>query len=152
MQPPTQFLFKTFDLEIAGYSIKPEYWHAGVILFLVFSILLTLARYRQLKIKWNLSSFIPTLILGFSLAIILETALILNGKTLMTEILGWENAPKPISTIINTGRSRMAHVLGETHEVSASSNDEGTITEEMLLLYTSMNQNEAEKVKQIICQ
>lgn len=150
MEPPSQYLFKTFDLEIAGYTIKPEYWHAGVIVLLVFMILLAFARYRHQKVKWGLQGFIPTVLLGFVLAIFLEIGLLLSGKTLMTEVLGWENAPKPISAIIDTGRTRMVQVLGET-DMSVLNGDANSVGDEIILLYTSLEQDEADKVKDIIC-
>lgn len=149
MQPPTQYLFKTFDLHVAGRTIKPEYWHAGVILILAFMIVLTLARYRQLKVKWGFQGFIPTLILGFVLAIIFEIGLLLSGKTLVSMIFGWENAPKPISTIIDESRGKMVQVLGESEESSGF--DQVDSTDEILLLYTSLEQDEASSVKEIIC-
>ena len=152
MQPPSQYLFKTFDLQIAGHTIKPEYWHAGVILFLIFAIILTFARYRHLKVKWGLQGFIPTVALGFALAIILEAAFILSGRTLLTEILGWENAPKPISTAIDESRKKMVNVLGVTEEIPDTYAGERSTPDEMILLYTSLDQQEAEKVRSIICE
>ena len=151
MQPPTQYLFKTFDLHVAGHTIKPEYWHAGVIVFLIFALILTFARYRHLKVKWGLQGFIPTLLLGFFLAIVLEAVFILSGRTIFTELIGWENDTKPIATALDEGRKKMVNVLGVTEEIPASYANETSTSEEIILLYTSLEQDEADKVKEVLC-
>lgn len=132
-------------------TIKPEYWHAGVIVFLIFAIVLTFARYRHLKVKWGLQGFIPTVLLGFVMALILEAVLILSGKTILIQLLGWENAPKPISTALDEGRKQMINVLGVSEQNQVLGEENASVTDELILLYTSLEEDEAEKVKSIIC-
>jgi hypothetical protein len=54
---------------------------------------------------------------GFLLAVVLEGFLIIGGKTFFIEILGWRNAPKPISTALDLGRGKLVEVLGDTEEI-----------------------------------
>lgn len=52
----------------------------------------------------------------------IEGFLLMNGHTALTEILGWKNAPKPISTALDEGRGQLINVLGveDTATESAS--------------------------------
>lgn len=151
MQPPTQYLFRTFDLKIGNYTIKPEYWHAVVIVILVFMLVLTFARLRYLKVKWGMQGFLPTLFIGFMLAIILEAGFILAGRTLFTELIGWENPPKPIGPALDAGREKLVNVLGVTEQIPDTYANENSTSEDLILMYTTLDQDEANKVKEIIC-
>jgi len=73
-----------------------------------------MARVRYLYVNWSLGrSAIAMLFWGFLLAIIFEGFLIISGRTILTEILGWDNPPKPISTIIDIGRGRLEKLVCE---------------------------------------
>ena len=95
------YINKTFSFNIGKISIAPTYWQAGAILFLIFLLVLSLARLRHMYVGWSLKGFVPNLLLGFFLALIVEGFLIISGRTLLTSLVGWENAPKPISTAID---------------------------------------------------
>ena len=92
------FLGRTFDVPIGKTVISPSYFYAAAIVFLLFLLVLTLAQVRRHFLNWSLKGGIFGIALGFFLALILEGFLIIGGKTVVTEILGWKNAPKPIKT------------------------------------------------------
>ena len=101
------------EFSVWGLDIEARYWQAIAIVILLFLLIFTLARMRYLYIHWNLGkSSLSFLFYGFLIAIILEGFLIIRGKTLVTELLGWQNAPKPISTALDVGRGKLVDVLG----------------------------------------
>lgn len=103
-----RFIERTFTFNIGKMEIAPTYWQAGAIIFLLFLLLMTFARVRYLYVNWSLGkSAIAMLFWGFLLAIIFEGFMLIAGKTLFTEIFGWQNAPKPISAFIDLGRDRL---------------------------------------------
>lgn len=89
---------------------------------------------------------------GFLLALILESFLIIGGRTLFTEILGWENAPKPILNALDAGRNKLVDVLGVTDEVPTSTAREDPNLDDVVSDFQSLSPDEAEEVRSIICQ
>lgn len=145
LSPVVDFLNKPFGVyNIKGIYIEPRYWMAGAVIFLIFLLLLTLARLRYLYVHWSISK--PSLAMifwGFILAILIEGLLLVFGKTMFTEILGWENAPKPIGTIIDIGRNKFVNVMGAT--------DKKVEYKSVIEDYQSLNAAESEKVREYIC-
>src|SRR4030067_1963214 len=93
---------------IKGIYIEPTYWQAFAIVFLLFLLVLTFARLRHLYVHWSVSKpAVSFIFYGFLLALVVEGFLIISGRTLFTEILGWKNAPKPVSTILDAGRVKL---------------------------------------------
>lgn len=91
------------------------------------------------------------LFIGFVLALILEGFLILGGRTMLTEILGWENAPKPLQNALVAGRERMAEVLGITEEIP-DTYAEGTLDlYDVVTEFQSLNSEDAEEFRSMIC-
>ena len=112
------FLNKTFKpFNIGSLYIQPTYWEAAAIVILLFLLVFTLARLRHLYVHWSFKSAPAMILFGFMLAVIIEGFLILSGKTFLIAILGWKNAPKPISTALDLGRDRLKNVLGAQDEV-----------------------------------
>jgi hypothetical protein len=146
-----EYLNKSLGVyNIKGVGIEPTYWQAGAILFLLFLLVFTLARLRYLYIHWSLGrSSLSMLFWGFILAIIVEGFLIVSGRTLLTTILGWDNAPKPISTALDIGRERLVDVLGASDEVSEE-DLEMSVTE-ILLNYQTLQEDEAEIIRSFVC-
>ena len=100
------FISKTFNFKLGNLDIAPTYWQAIAIVFLLFLLVFTLARVRYLYIHWSLGkNSIAFLFWGFILALILEGFLIIGGKTVLTEVLGWQDVPKPINTALDLGRN-----------------------------------------------
>ena len=65
------------------------------------------------------------------------------GKTALTGVLGWKDAPKPISIVLDAGRAKLTKVLG----VSTQSND----SKDVLKQVQSLNPQELKKLKNILC-
>ena len=145
-------LNKTFNFKVGQVNIAPTYWQAAVIVFLLFLLVLTLARMRYLFVHWSLGkSAIAMLFWGFLLALIVEGFMLIGGKTLLTELIGWKNPPKPISIALDSGRTKLINVLGEDDEVEFSTLPASTyssVVENFQLLSSS----EKEKARSFICE
>ncbi|MGB6839265.1 MAG: hypothetical protein WBE27_03295 [Microgenomates group bacterium] len=92
------------------------------------------------------------LFIGFLLALILEGFLILGGRTMLTEILGWENAPKPIKNALETGRARLVEVLGVTEEIPESYAEEQLDLYDIVTDFQRLAPDDAEKFRSMICE
>ena len=125
---------------------------AGVIVLLIFLLLFTIARVRWLYVNWNLGkSAYSMLFWGFLLALILEGFLWIGGKSFLTVVLGWKNAPKPISTALDVGRGRLVDVLGETEEIPESLANESPTYQSIISDYENLSSEDKEAVKSFIC-
>ena len=141
MEKTLSLISRTFTLNLGKFQIEPTIWQAVTIVFLIFLLLLTLARVRYLYVNWSLGqSAIAMLFWGFLLAIIFEGFLLISGRTLLTEVLGWQNAPKPVSTLLEVGRGRLVNVLGKSTTWQAVVED-----------YRSLNIEDANEAVNIIC-
>lgn len=138
-------LNKSFGIyDIKGLEVEPTYWQAGAMVILIFLLVFTLARVRYLYVHWSLGkSAIAMAFWGFLLAIIMEGLLILSGRTLFTEVLGWKDAPKPISTLLTISRNKLVDVLGVTEEIPTYQSVMGD--------YESLSLDEMEDVRSNIC-
>lgn len=130
---------KSFSLP-GGMAFEPTYLQAGLIVFLIFLLILMLGQLRHRMVNWQLKGLFPGLFLGFGLAIILEGFLIISGHTVVTGLLGWENAPKPISNALDAGKMKLVDVLG----VSDVAIDTSKSVE-------NMSYEEIEDLKLLIC-
>lgn len=84
---------------------------AVAVIVLVFLLILTLAQVRRHFVNWSLRGGVFGIFFGFLLALILEGFLLIGGRTVITELLGWRNAPKPISIALDAGRGKLIQVL-----------------------------------------
>jgi hypothetical protein len=131
--------------DVRGLEVEPTYWQAGIILVLVFLLVFTIARMRYLYVHWSMGrSAWAMLFWGFILALIVEGFLIFSGRTLFTEVLGWESAPKPISTLLTISRSKLVDVLGVSEQIPSYE----TVVED----YKELPENEMNEVQSIICE
>ena len=89
---------------------------------------------------------------GFLLALILEGFLIVGGRTLLTEVVGWKNAPKPILSALDAGRNKLVDVLGVTDQIPISTAREDPTLYDVISDFQSLSPDEAEKVRSMICQ
>lgn len=155
--PPViqNILFKLFESHSfslpGGLSISPNLIQALVIVVLLFLLIYTMGHVRHTYLDWSIKGILPGLSLGFILAIILEGLLLVGGKTILTETLGWKNAPKPISNVLDAGRNGLTSVLGVSSTVpSSEAKDKPTvsiITNEI----NSLDKQELDKLTQVIC-
>jgi len=100
---------------------------------------------------WSVKGGIFGIFFGFLLALILEGFLLIGGKTFLTEILGWKNAPKPIANALETGRGKLVKVLGVSQEIPESQAKLYS-KEEVITAFQSLPPKDASKVKALICQ
>ena len=106
-------LFKTFNLNLGKFSLPVSYIQAGVIVILIFIFVLTMAHYRRHYIDWSLKGGVAGVLFGFVFALILEGFLLVGGKTVLIQVLGWKNAPKPISIVLDAGRNNLKGLVCE---------------------------------------
>lgn len=139
------------EFQAFGLLFEPNYLQAGLIVFLLFVLLMTLARLRRMYVNWSLKGAWAMIGLGFFLALILEGFLLIGGRTMFTELLGWKDAPKPISTALEVGRGKLVDVLGVTEQVPSSFADSGVSSEQVVQAFQSLPPNDADTVKTIIC-
>ena len=146
------FLRKTFSFNIGSWNIRPEYWQAITIVVLLFLIIWTIARWRHLYVKWNMQGFLPSVAFGFILTLLVEGFFLIGGRTMLTELLGWENAPKPISTALDEGRARLVEVLGESAEIPSAEAGEKPTKESILNDISLLEQTEKEELLSTMCE
>ena len=100
---------------------------------------------------WSFKGAFFGIFLGFLLALILEGFLIVSGKTVVTEILGWKNAPKPILNVLNLGRDKLINVLGIQTQIPNLSAKTLISHQEVLKGFQSLNPDELQKIRKVIC-
>lgn len=142
----------SLSYKIGSLEFAPSYLQAGAIIFLSFLLILTLARLRHIYIHWSLGKTSMSMIFwGFLLAVVVEGFLLIGGRTLFTEILGWKSAPKPISNLLDIGRKKVVSVLGVTDEIPTSSAEMKPSLEELTNQYKSLTKDEARRFRENIC-
>src|SRR3990170_441590 len=110
MQQTLVFLQKSFKLNLGSFSLPVSYFQAAAVIFLLFLLVLMLAQVRRHYVNWSLKGAVFGVFFGFLLALILEGFLIIGGRTAVTEVLGWKNAPKPITHALDAGRAKLVKV------------------------------------------
>ena len=131
---------------------SPSYVQAAAMVLLIFLLILSLARLRRMYVNWSMKGAVSMVALGFALAVIVEGFLIIGGRTMFTELIGWENTPKPISNMLNAGRERLVTVLGVSSEVPESKAKEKVDSQQVIETYEALPKDEAEEVYQFLCQ
>ena len=111
--------FKTFNFKLGGFTLSPNYLQALLILLLIFLLIFTMARMHHLFIKWSFKGAVMGILIGFILALVVEGFFLVSGSTVLTTVLGWKNAPKPIAEILDDSRTKLQ---GEICEPSPSAN------------------------------
>lgn len=137
----------TFNLP-NGFVFQPTYIQAGLIVFLIFLLILTLGSLRHRMAHWEFRGLFPGIAFGFVLALILEGIMIVGGGTLITKTLGWKNAPKPISVVLDQGKEKLSDVLGTKSE----STQEELSPQQVLQGLKDMSPSEYDSVKRLICE
>lgn len=137
---------------VGGIDLEFTLWMVIVLVILAFMLFFTIARVRYLYVHWNLSkTSISFLFYGFLFALILEGVFIISGRTMFTEILGWKNAPKPISALLDTSRKKLVDVLGITEEIPSSYAQEPPTYQSVVGDYENLSIEDRETVKSFIC-
>jgi len=148
---PVQILSQRLNFKIGSFSISPSYIQAGAIVFLLFILVLSLANLRRHFLKWSVKGSIFGIFMGFILALILEGFLIIGGRTVLTEIIGWKDAPKPLVNLLDVGRNKLVGVLGISAPIPESFANKEKNSLDILDEFRKLNISEAEKVRSAIC-
>jgi len=146
-----QILSQRLNFNIGKFSISPSYIQAGAIVFLLFLLILSMANLRRHFLNWSVKGSIFGIFMGFILALILEGFLIIGGRTALTEIVGWKDAPKPLVNLLDAGREKLVEVLGVTAPIPESFATKEKNSLDILNEFRKLNVSEAEKVKSAIC-
>ncbi|MCX6705212.1 MAG: hypothetical protein NT162_02645 [Candidatus Woesebacteria bacterium] len=149
-------LFKVFagkfDINIGKFSLPVSFAQAALVIFLIFLLVLVLAQFRRHFVNWSVKGALFGIFFGFLLALILEGFLIVGGRTVITGVLGWKNAPAPISIALDAGRNKLIQVLGIKDAVPSSLAKEKTTVTGVVEILQSLNPADIKKVKTIFCQ
>lgn len=129
-----------------------SYLQAGAIIFLIFLLILSLAQFRRHYVDMSFKGAVFGIFLGFLLALFLEGFLIIGGRTAITEVLGWKNAPKPLSVALDAGREKLIHVLGIADKIPSSNAQEVTSVDNAVSVLQSLNPADVKKVRALFCQ
>lgn len=124
-----------------GIVFSPNLLHAGFIVLGVFLALIIFARMRKRESDMTTKAVLPAIAFGFVLAIILEAVLLVGGRTIFTELLGWKNAPKPLSNALDASRAKLVEVMGVTDPVPDSLAETPHSAEEMVVFYDSLDES-----------
>jgi len=135
-------VFETVSIDLPGGLVfQPSYLQAGVIVLLLFLLVLTLGSLRHRMNHWTIKGVFPGIAFGFLLAIILEGFLLVGGKTFLIGMLGWKEAPGPVTSVLDVGREKLVNVLGT----------EAQSAEELVSAYEKLSDSEAESVRLFVC-
>lgn len=152
MQGVTDFLSKNLNFYTSNFSLSPGTWKAALVILLLFVLVLTLAKMRRHFIDWSFKGALFGIFFGFLLALTLEGFLIIGGKTAITEILGWKNAPKPLQVAVDSGRSKLVDVLGITDQIPQSFAAGDPNVDDAVKVLQSLDPTEIKKIRSLICQ
>jgi hypothetical protein len=134
-----------------GLIFAPSYLQAIAMVFLIFLLVLTLGQLRRKMVDWHFKGLIPGVAFGFLIALFLEGIMIVGGKTILTEIVGWKNAPKPIVAVLDAGRNKMVSVLGITDEIPQSLANEPVSPDSVFSQFKSLSPEDQSSLKAIMC-
>ena len=118
---------------------------------LIFILIVTMAAFRRHYVDWSLKGGVFGIFFGFLLALILEGFLLIGGKTALTEVLGWKNAPAPLARVLDAGRSQLIQVLGIETQIPVSYAKDTVLVQDAVKTIQSLNPADLKTVKNILC-
>lgn len=145
--------YKSFSLNVGNTIIEPTYWQAVAIVLLLFLLVFTIARMRYLYLHWSIGGKSPMsfFVWGFLLALIIEGIFVIFGKTIITEFLAIDNAPKPISTVIEGSREKIIDVLGVQDEIPTAVAKSAPTYQTVVKDYKELSEDEKGKARAFMC-
>jgi hypothetical protein len=152
MKVPQGFWSNGFDLSLGKLSLPVTYLEAGAVIFLLFLLVLAMAQFRRHYVDWSLKGGVVGVFFGFLFALILEGFLVIGGRTAITEVMGWKNAPKPIQVALDSGRGKLIEVLGVQDQIPSSMAKENASVQSAVETLQSLNPADMKKVKNLLCQ
>ncbi len=144
-----EYFSKTIDVDLLGKNIPVPYVQVSLLVFLIFLLILTMAQYRRHTVDYSFKGAGFGILFGFMLALTLEGFLLVKGSTAITSLLGWKNAPKPISVMLDSGRTKLEQVLGM--QDSAQAVVKSSIPQEAIKVFQGLTPQDREKIKSLIC-
>lgn len=147
-----QTLFGNIGGFFTNLYVSKNYLQAGIVVVLIFLLVLSSAQLRRHYVHGSLKGVVVGLFFGFLLTLFLEGFLLIAGRTALTEILGWKNAPKPIMTALDLGHEKLVNVLGVTSEIPSSFAKNDPTIDSAISTLQSLNPDEIKKVKAILCE
>ena len=139
-------------MNVGNISIPIPYWQALIIVALVFVLIISLATFRRHRVDWSFKGALFGIFFGFLLALFLEGFLILGGKTALTSVLGWKNAPPAITQALDAGRSELVKVLGvDTATIPSSFAKDNPTVQGAVQLLQNLNPTDTKTVRSIFC-
>jgi hypothetical protein len=151
MQSLARFFSDNINLSFLHINLPATGWKAIAIVVLLFALVFAMANFRRHMIDWTLKGAVFGVFFGFLFALILEGFLIVGGKTALTEVLGWKNAPKPLQLVLDSGRNQLLNVLGVSTEIPESLAKEKMSTNEVIDVLQTLNPSQMSQVKALIC-
>ncbi len=153
VQTVIERLFQTFDINLpGGFVFAPNLLQAILMVVLIFLLIYTLGHLRHTYVGWSVKGILPGLSFGFALALILEGLFLIGGKTVFTELIGWKDAPKPISTVLEGGREKLVDVLGVAEEIPISSAKEAPTMQSVVKDMSTLSPADQEAARKVLCQ
>lgn len=134
-----------------GFIFSPNYLQIGAIVLCIFLLILTFGMLQHRFNHWTIKGIMPGLALGIMLTLFLEALLLLGGRTIFTEILGWENPPAPIASALDTTRSRLVDVMGVSDTVPESKAGSSPDVETVVYDYKQLRSKDKDIVQSLIC-
>jgi hypothetical protein len=150
VQSGIEKLFQIIPLNLPG-GIAFSYIQAILIVVMLFLLIYTLGHLRHTYVGWSVKGIMPGLTFGFALAIILEGLFLIGGKTVFSELIGWKDAPKPVSTVLDASREKLVDVLGVKDEIPSSRASEPDTAASILSRVDRLDTNEKDKLQELLC-
>lgn len=156
LPPQVQFvlekLLHTYDIPLpGGLNFSPNLLQALLMVVLIFLLIYTLGHLRHTYVDWSVKGILPGLTFGFVLAILVEGLFLIGGKTLFTELIGWKNAPKPISNVLDASREKIVSVLGVQDQIPSSQAKAPPSSRSILNEYKELKEIDQTEVKKELC-
>ena len=136
--------------QFSNINISQQYIKAGSLVLLVFVAVLLFAYIRKYFVKSSMDGMFLGIFFGFLLTLLLEGFLLIAGRTALTEFLGWKDAPKPISTVLDLGKEKLSEVLIDSGEIPVSYASNPS-TDDALEVLQNLKPDDIKKIRGIIC-
>ena len=139
------------NINLGKIQIPIPYWQAIAVVFLIFVLVVLMAKFRRHYVDWSLKGAVFGIFFGFLLALILEGFLIIGGRTALTSVIGWKNPPKAVANVLDMGRNKLVQVLGINTSIPSSFAQGTTSAKSAIEILQKLNPADTKTVKSIFC-
>ncbi len=151
VQVVVEKLFQAIPISLPG-GIAFSYIQAILIVVMLFLLIYTLGHLRHTYVGWSVKGILPGLTFGFALAIILEGLFLIGGKTVFSELIGWKDAPKPVSAVLDASREKIIDVLGVEDEIPSSNASSSLTADQVMSRVEQLDESEKQKLQKLLCE